>query len=192
MANEDLFGADPELQDLEIAYRDILSAGFRSAAGDPIHPELEAAALDSIENSAVSLAAQLDSSILDAPWLRSEITGLTNDWMSQDGPLDLGDLQDALEPLFGASRALMIARSETAGAFNGASAAALKSHGWTHVVWMAAEDACEECAALDGTVMTIDEYENDPYLHPNCSCTAEPYDDSGEESVDEGDEEDVA
>jgi hypothetical protein len=178
--------ADPTLVD---RYTRILRAGFdRATSGDePISDELDAAALGSLLGSADRLAEQMDHSILDAPWLRDDITQIVHEWIEQPGDvLDLTDLRAALDPLFGASRALMIARTETAGAYNGALAAGLRAHGWSSVVWVAAPDACEDCAELDGTTMTLGEYEAQSTLHPNCSCTAEPY--TGEDE-DEGDEE---
>ena len=118
----------------------------------------------------------MEHSILDAPWLRSPVTAIIDEWMSSDSDtLDLTDLRDSLEPLFGASRALMIARTETAGAFNGGLAAGLKAHGWNLVNWIAADDACPECLDLAAnSPMTIGEYESNSVPHPNCSCTAEP------------------
>lgn len=172
-------------EELTARYREILQTAFRSAAGAPIHDELEESAEASLLSSAERLAAQLEGSILDAPWLRGEILQIVNDWMSGSGDLDFRQLRETLEPLFGASRALLIARSETASAWNGATAAAFRAHGWGHVVWMAGAGACEDCAALDGQVMTIAEYENDPTLHPNCGCTCEPYDEETEPETEE-------
>lgn len=160
-------------------YRRILQAGFDSAQGDPLHEELSDAAEASLLSSADRLASQLESSILDAPWLRSRIVPIVDAWMNSpdaDGLLDFSDLRTSLEPIFGASRSLMIARSETAGVFNSAMAAGLRAHGWSHVVWIASDNACEECLALDGQVMSIAEYEQNSTLHPNCACSAEPFD----------------
>jgi hypothetical protein len=177
---------DPELTD---HYASILRAGFDLATGgdEPISDELDAESLRSLLLSADRLAEQLDHSIMDAPWLRSDVAKLVDEWVNQPGEvLDLTELRQALEPLFGPGRSLMIARTETANAFNGANAAGLRAHGWTQVTWIAAPDACPECAELDGEVMSIGEYEAEPTLHPNCSCTAEPY---AEELEGEGEEE---
>ncbi len=165
-------------------YENILRAGYRRAAGEPLHEELEAAGEESLLSSAERLAAQLEDSVLDAPWLRPDITGIVDDWLSSattDGEINLNDLRGALDPLFGPSRSLMIARTEAGGAYNGAMAAGLRAHGWGHVEWLAAPDACDECTALDGQVMTIAEYENEPLQHPNCSCTCEPWEAEGED-----------
>ena len=176
---------DPRIVDW---YTRTLRAGWEAAAGEPLSADLEAAGLASILGSAESLADQLEHSILDAPWLRSEIGQLVHDWMTQPSEtIDFNELRAALEPMFSPARALTISRSETAGAYNGANAAALRSHGWTQVVWLAGDDACEECAALADQVMSIAEYEANATIHPNCSCTCEPYE--GEEGDEEDEEE---
>jgi hypothetical protein len=175
--------ADPELT---AWYEKMLRAGFDEVTSDddPISEELDAKALQSLLLSADRLALQLEHSILDAPWLREQTLGLVDDWIHGPGEtLDLAELRTSLETLFSPERALTIARSETAGVFNGGMAAGLRAHGWTQVVWIAAQDACDECAALDGTVLSLDEYEADPTAHPNCSCTAEPY--TGEQDEEE-------
>lgn len=180
-------------KDLLDRYSAILRAGFDEATGDdvPISEALDAESLRSLLGSSARLAEQLDHSIMDAPWLRSDVAKLVHEWIETPGDeLDLVDLREMLEPLFGPSRALMIARTETAGAFNGATAAGLRAHGWTHVQWIAAEDACDECSAMDGEVLSISEWEAEPTLHPNCSCTAEPYEDENE--IEELGEEDAA
>lgn len=169
-----------EREELTEQYRRILRAGYESAQGEPISEELKAAGEASLLSSADHLANQLENSILDAPWLRSRALSIVNDWIGSPDPesgiLDFADLRTSLEPIFGASRSLMIARSETAGVFNGAMAAGLRAHGWSHVTWIASDNACEECLALDGQVMSIAEYEANSTLHPNCACTAEPFD----------------
>lgn len=77
-------------------------------------------------------------------------------------------------------RAEMIARSETSRAANEAALDAYRQSGVvTRKVWMTAPDCCDECAALDGTVIGIEDkfFESDydvegngdgPPLHPNC------------------------
>lgn len=180
-----------ETEELAEHYRRILRAGYNSAVGEPHSEELKAAGEASLLSSADRLAEQLENSILDAPWLRSQTQSIVNDWLTSPDPetgvLDFADLRSSLETIYGPSRALMIARSEMAGVFNGAMAAGLRAHGWSHVTWIASDNACEECLALDGQVMSIDEYEANSTLHPNCACTAEPHD--GDTSEAEGAEE---
>lgn len=54
-------------------------------------------------------------------------------------------------------------------------------------VWVAEDDACEECQAMDGT-----EYDNPddaPFpLHPNCKCHIEEFEDDGENDDEDEDE----
>jgi hypothetical protein len=163
---------DPELVDY---YSRTLRAGYDRAFGGMVSDAHEAEGLRSILTSADRLAEQLDQSVLDAPWLRGEVGKLVGDWVDQPGEeLDFSELVDSLNAVFSPARALMIARSEVAQTFNGAFAAGLRAHGWTNVIWIAAPDACEECAAMDGQVLSISEYESSSTLHPNCSCSCEP------------------
>jgi hypothetical protein len=163
---------DPELVEY---YTRALRGGFTRAFGSRVSEAHEQAMLESLLGSAERLAEQLDHSILDAPWLRAEAMKIVDEWIHQPGEtLELGDLRESLSPMFSASRALTIARSETANVYNGAFAAGLRAHGWTHITWIAADDACPECSEMDGQTISLAEYEADPTLHPNCSCSGEP------------------
>jgi len=93
-----------------------------------------------------------------------------------------------------ASRAGMIAQTETIRAANAGAVNAYKSAGIEQIEWVASSDPCEFCGALDGTVIEIDDgfanlgdtltgseggvlqlkYEslNYPPAHPNCECVA--------------------
>jgi hypothetical protein len=167
---------DPQLVEY---YTRSLRAGFNRAFGNRIGEAHEAEMLGSLLNTADRMADQLEHSILDAPWLRDEVGQLVTTWIEQPGDeLDFGELRDSLSAVFGPSRALTIARSEVGQTFNGAYAAGLRAHGWRKVTWIAGDDACEECLSLDGTDMSIEEYEASSTVHPNCSCSAEP---SGED-----------
>jgi hypothetical protein len=177
--------ADPELVEY---YTRALRGGFTRAFGSRVGAAHEEAMLGSLLGSAERLAEQLDHSILDAPWLRAEAMKIVDEWIHQPGEeLSLSDLRTSLEPMFSPSRAMTIARTETANVYNGAFAAGLRAHGWTHVTWIAAGDACEECAALDGETMSLSEYEQNATMHPNCSCSCEPAG-GDEEGADEGEE----
>lgn len=177
-------------------YQKILRAGYEAASGehvsgDAMADEHEAEGLRSLLLTADQLADQLEHSILDAPWLRGPITEIYDKWMQgadESGVVDLRELVEPLEKLFGPSRALLIARSETAGTYNGALAAGLKSHGWKMIDWIAADDACEECTALaESSPMSIEEFEANSPAHPNCSCSGSP---AADEAA--GEEEEVA
>jgi hypothetical protein len=94
------------------------------------------------------------------------------------------DPADAIEAAVGdADRADLIARTEVMTAANEgqrqawdqATEAGLLT-GDEQAVWIATEDACPECEALDGETRSLDgEYPDDggdgPPLHPNCRCT---------------------
>lgn len=75
---------------------------------------------------------------------------------------------------FSSDRAEMIARTETAEAETQGTIAGWKASG---VVagkqWLVADGCCDECGALDGEIVGLDEdFEGgDPPLHPRCECT---------------------
>lgn len=138
-----------------------------------------------LQKAARRQATQLEKMVVDAPEDREKVATLLDEWLQGD-ELSLADLDESLIPIFGAARALTIARTETGWSMNMGNSAALRGNGWNKVTWVAAFDACETCQALNGTTMTIDEYEEQALQHPNCACTAVPAED------DEGDDADVA
>lgn len=84
-----------------------------------------------------------------------------------------------------------IARTETIRAVNNTAREVYRAEGVKYQMWRASSDACEECGALDGQVIGIDdEYKysgnmsldytdgalNGPPLHPNCRCAIEKVD----------------
>ena len=95
---------------------------------------------------------------------------------------------------FGEARAETIARTETATADVQGTIAGWRASG---VVagkqWLVADGCCDECGALDGEVVALDDdFEGgDPPLHPNCECTVlavlteEMPDDAGAAAADE-------
>lgn len=78
----------------------------------------------------------------------------------------------ALSPM----RALMIARTETAIAYNIGAIAAFKQAGVTHVE-VSDGDEDEDCAAADGEIWTLAEAMANPIAHPNCVRSFAPADD---------------
>lgn len=71
-------------------------------------------------------------------------------------------------------RALVVARTEIMGAYRSASLTTYRANadvcdGWT---WMAAQGACDICAALNGTLHPLSE---DMESHPNCRCCPAPH-----------------
>jgi HK97 family phage portal protein len=106
------------------------------------------------------------------------------------------ELRDALAEKFSeweTSRAEMVAHTETMRAVNAAAVESYRRAGVKYKVWVADPDACPYCAAMDGTVVGVDDdyfkvgdtyhpngaerpmtisYEDvsGPPLHPNCRC----------------------
>lgn len=89
--------------------------------------------------------------------------------------MSVQDFADRLEEsgLFGEARAEMIARTETALAFAGGKVASYREADVDYV-YIYDGDYDEECAARDGTIVSIDEYADEPILHPNCVADARP------------------
>ncbi len=111
---------------------------------------------------------------------------------------DLNAARDAIMDAVGdMARGELIARTEIMTAAN-----AGQRQGWMQAIekgmlqpsarkeWIAVEDACDECADLDGQTASIDgdypgEGEDGPPLHPNCRCS-----EGISADQDEGDDED--
>lgn len=81
---------------------------------------------------------------------------------------------------FSAERAEMIARTETAFADVAGNMEAYRASGQVaQKQWITGADCCEDCAALDGEIVDLDDnFPNDggdgPPLHPNCRCDVLP------------------
>jgi hypothetical protein len=74
------------------------------------------------------------------------------------------------------ARALMIARTETAIAYNVGTIAGYHQAGVTHVEVSDGDDD-DECAAADGAIWTLEEALAEPIAHPNCVRSFAPADD---------------
>lgn len=77
------------------------------------------------------------------------------------------------------SRALTVARTETAAAYSQGSIAAYQASGVVkQTEWLLGPDPCEICQALDGTRADLGEEFADginaPPAHPNCTCALSP------------------
>jgi SPP1 gp7 family putative phage head morphogenesis protein len=118
----------------------------------------------------------------------------------RDG-LTPSEYAEVLSGSFGFSdeRAMMIARTETAFAETAGSLAGYKASGVVEgKEWSADGQACDECAALDGVVVGLeDDFPDDggdgPPAHPHCECVVAPvlFEDAvldGETPPDEGDD----
>lgn len=155
----------------QIYYDAFLSGQRRGAelAGtelpDPLPPDVE----QSLRKQARRQAAQLEEMVIDSPESRSRVAEMVNEWMAADGPVSLTDLARALEPEFGLTRALTIARTETAQAYEAANAAQIQAAGFPAIEWSAALDACPLCLELDGKIMSPEDYQTyRADAHPNC------------------------
>lgn len=77
------------------------------------------------------------------------------------------------------SRALLVARTETAAAYSQGSIAAYQASGAVkQTEWLLGPDPCEICQALDGLKADLGEEFADgisaPPAHPNCTCALSP------------------
>lgn len=167
---------------LEQNYYDALLSGSRfgnESIGASLTPEAERA----MEKAARKMAAQAEEMIFQRPEDKEKMVEAVTEWLNGD-MLDMNELRAQLRPMFGEARALRIARTETARTMNLGNSAVLRSNGWTKIIWMASAGACEACEEMNGTVMTIDDYEEKAILHPNCACTSQPVDDDTPETAD--------
>jgi len=144
---------------------------------------LSADAEKQMAKAARKMAAQAEEMIFNRPEDKERMVELVTEWLNGD-VLDMNELRAQLRPMFGEARALRIARTETARTMNLGNSAVLRSHGWEKVIWMASAGACDACEEMNGTVMSIDDYEDEAILHPNCACTAQPVDDDTPENAD--------
>jgi hypothetical protein len=93
-----------------------------------------------------------------------------------DRLLSVVDDTAALTP----ARALMIARTETAIAYNVGAIAAYRQAGVTHVEVSDGDDD-DDCADADGQVWTLEEALANPVAHPNCVRSFAPADEGDAE-----------
>lgn len=174
---------------LEQLYYDAMREGMDFAdkmSGELPLDELPEDVEQSLRRTARLQAQQLQDMAINSPEARTKVAQLVNEWMAMEGATrSVGDLQELLFPEFGAMRALRIARTETATMMNSSIAAKLGSNGWEKVRWMAALDACDECLELDGQIMDVGDFMDNPVQHPNCRCYPEAYE-GDEEGDDEG------
>ncbi|BCA57692.1 phage portal protein [Sphingomonas sp. HMP6] len=106
--------------------------------------------------------------------LRSSISKAMEDGLSN------AELAKAIraDTAFSADRASMIARTETAIADVQGSLAGYRASGLVEgKQWLSSDDCCDDCAALDGTIVGLDEDfpgGSDAPLHQNCRCDILP------------------
>lgn len=72
------------------------------------------------------------------------------------------------------NRAQMIARTETARAYDEAHYQAYTEMGYERIEWLLAPDCCEDCEDLSRKEWTIDTIRGQQPVHPNCRCDFAP------------------
>ena len=95
-------------------------------------------------------------------------------WIESGNPID--DLFVALEPLFGADRAEMIAVTEVTQAYQAGNLIAWREAGASGWEFRTSEDdlVCEICGPLNMTRWGMDDESNSPPRHPRCRCWSVP------------------
>jgi SPP1 gp7 family putative phage head morphogenesis protein len=94
-----------------------------------------------------------------------------NLYKTKEGKLVKKDGKKVLQ-LSKEKRPMLIARTETVRVTNNGYLNQLKSHDVKKVSWLTTESdrTCEECYAMDGRIMKLNEAQNQIPLHPNCRC----------------------
>lgn len=123
---------------------------------------------------------QLDETTRDL--LKDELQSALADGKGEGMTELAGRLSDAVKDssALSPSRALTIARTETAIAYNHGALLAYGQNGIDHVEVNDGDDD-EECAAADGEIWTLDEAMADPVAHPNCVRSFSPADSQADE-----------
>lgn len=109
---------------------------------------------------------------------REHARSTIGDWIESGGSLD--DLTAALEPMFGATRAEMIAQTETTRAFQRGNVEAWIASGVVEgIKWQTAQDelTCEVCGPLAGVTDSLDGDfggVGQPPAHVRCRCWTLP------------------
>jgi len=89
----------------------------------------------------------------------------------------LNDLKTRVQVIFDfatATRATLIARTETARGVTEAHRKMYEHYGFDEVKWLLAPGACEECAGRSEEKWTINSIDGQIPVHPNCKCDMTP------------------
>ncbi len=106
---------------------------------------------------------------------RDFLQGSISEWIAGGKPLD--ELIGTLEPMFGTTRAAMIAATEVTRCYaEGNQETWRQSKVVDGVRWMTAEDelVCPICAPLDQETADLSKGFDGPPAHPNCRCYLQP------------------
>jgi len=175
---------------------DVALRGVLDAVG-PTDADLEAM-LSQANEQAIAFAEERGSELVGMKWDHDSGAWIENpkaEWaidettrerirdlvvMAEDNGWSNGELASAIQEdaAFSDSRAEMIARTETAFADIQGNLAGWEASGVVESKeWSVSQDeVCDECMALDGQVVGLDEQfpDGDPPLHPNCRCDLLP------------------
>ena len=175
---------------------DVALRGVLDAVG-PTDADLEAM-LSQANEQAIAFAEERGAELVGMKWDHDSGAWIENpkaEWaidettrerirdlvvMAEDKGWSNGELASAIQEdaAFSDSRAEMIARTETAFADIQGNLAGWEASGVVESKeWSVSQDeVCDECMALDGQVVGLDEQfpDGDPPLHPNCRCDLLP------------------
>lgn len=159
-------------------------------ADESITNQLNEYALDYAKDRSAEMVGKrlVDGELVDNPDAQWVIDESTRDMLRADiaAAIESGQSNDDLASelsenyAFSDERAETIARTETAKADVAGNLNAYQESGQVEAKrWLAAPDCCDECQALDGETVDLDEdFPDDggdgPPLHPNCRCDVLP------------------
>ena len=150
------------LQGMQDAYADAADM-LGTAIPFDLSPDVKAA-LDAIPDRVAGIDATTTSAVrqaVDAAGARGQ---------------SVADLAGDLPKLgaFGGSRAVTIAQSEDATAYNTGTTLAYRQSGMVDAVEVSDGDGDPECAAANGAIWTLDDAADNPLEHPNCVRSFSP------------------
>lgn len=132
---------------------------------------------DTLNTNALRLAQEYRYDLIKGinDTTRKQVQEATANWIKSGDPLHA--LETQLTPIFGETRASMIAATETTRIFAEGNALAWKESGFVKEVRFntVQDDAvCPYCSPLDGQVFDVDDYGHKPPIHVNCRCFNTP------------------